>query len=136
MGSLLSYFFLFVAGAEEEEREGERGRGKRWRKGDEKGGEQERVSFFFLLLSLSLSRKITITRQKQRLSYRNTVPLRMFLIVPLGDFHICFSLNSSTRASSGVIVAHLMPTPCLRIALAASMVTWSSVASRCGSPRS
>ena len=27
----------------------------------------------------------------------------MFLIVPLGDFHIFFKLNSSTLASSGVI---------------------------------
>lgn len=31
-------------------------------------------------------------------------------MVPLGLFHIFFRLNSSTRASSGVIVAHLMPT--------------------------
>ena len=30
--------------------------------------------------------------------------------VPFGLFHIFFSLNSSTRASSGVMVAHLMPT--------------------------
>jgi len=42
--------------------------------------------------------------------YLKTVPLRMFLMVPLGLFHIFFSLNSSTRASSGVMVAHLMPT--------------------------
>jgi len=39
-----------------------------------------------------------------------TVPPRMFLMVPLGDFHICFNLNSSTLFSSGVMVAHLMPT--------------------------
>jgi len=39
-----------------------------------------------------------------------TVPPRMFLIVPFGDFHIFFNLNSSTRASSGVMVAHLIPT--------------------------
>ena len=31
---------------------------------------------------------------------RNTVPPRMLRIVPLGDFHIFFSLNSSTRASA------------------------------------
>ena len=37
---------------------------------------------------------------------------KMFRIVPFGDFHIFFNLNSSTRASSGVIVAHLTPTPC------------------------
>jgi hypothetical protein len=29
----------------------------------------------------------------------------------VGDFHIFFRPNSSTRASSGVIVAHLTPTP-------------------------
>lgn len=49
------------------------------------------------------------------------------LTVPFGLFHISFRLNSSTRASSGVIVAHLMPTLYLRIALAASIVTWSFV---------
>jgi CheY-like chemotaxis protein len=37
--------------------------------------------------------------------------------------------NSSTAASSGVIVAHLTPTPWRLIASAASTVTWSSVAS-------
>jgi hypothetical protein len=41
-----------------------------------------------------------------------------------------FSLNSSTRASSGVIVAHLIPTLYFLMASAASTVTWSSVASR------
>ncbi len=30
--------------------------------------------------------------------------------VPLGGRHICFNLNSSTRSSSGVMVAHLIPT--------------------------
>jgi hypothetical protein len=39
-------------------------------------------------------------------------------------------LNSFTRASSGVMVAHLTPTPTFLIASAASMVTWSLVASR------
>ena len=91
-------------------------------------------------LSLALSRSLSLSLSRppppRTQTYRNTVPLRMLRIVPLGDFHICFSLNSSTRASSGVIVAHLMPTPCFRIAFAASIVTWSSVASRCGSPRS
>ena len=35
-----------------------------------------------------------------------------------------------TRASSGVMVAHLTPTPCFLMALAASIVTWSLVVSR------
>lgn len=39
-----------------------------------------------------------------------TAPPKKFIKVPLGEFHIYFSLNSLTRASSGVIVAHLMPT--------------------------
>ena len=45
-------------------------------------------------------------------------------------FHIFFSLNSSTRFSSGVIVAHLTPTPYFLMALAQSIVIWSSVSSR------
>ena len=53
-----------------------------------------------------------------------------------GDSHIFLSLNSSTRASSGVIVAHLTPMPNSLIALALSTVTRSSVASRCSMPRS
>lgn len=40
-----------------------------------------------------------------------------------------FSLNSSTLASSGVMVAHLTPTEYFLMASAASMVTWSSVSS-------
>ncbi len=62
---------------------------------------------------------------------RKTVPPRMLRIVPFGLFHISFSLNSFTRASSGVIVAHLMPTLCLRIASAASTVTLSFVCDAC-----
>ena len=57
-------------------------------------------------------------------------------MVPFGDFHICLRLNSVTRAASGVMVAHLMPTPSRLIASAASMVTWSAVASRYSTPRS
>ena len=57
-------------------------------------------------------------------------------MVPLGDFHIFLRLNSFTRASSGVMVAHFTPTPYCLIASAASTVTWSSVASRCSMPRS
>jgi hypothetical protein len=47
--------------------------------------------------------------------------------VPLGLFHICFSLNSSTRASSGVMVAHLIPTLYFWMASAESIVIWSLV---------
>ncbi len=67
---------------------------------------------------------------------RNTTPPRMLRMVPLGESHIFFSPNSLTLASSGVIVAHLTPTPCRLIASAASTVTWSSVASRLSMPRS
>ncbi len=60
----------------------------------------------------------------------------MLLIFPLGDLHIFLRPNSSTLASSGVMVAHFTPTPYCLMALAASMVTWSSVASRFSMPRS
>ena len=43
---------------------------------------------------------------------RKMTPPRMLRIVPLGDRYISLRPNSSTRASSGVIVAHLTPTPC------------------------
>jgi len=79
---------------------------------------------------------------------RKTVPPRMFRIwvqrcdltngicakkggrrhtVPLGDRHISFRLNSLTRASSGVMVAHLTPTEYFLIASALSTVIWSFV---------
>ena len=61
---------------------------------------------------------------------RNTTPPRMLRIVPFGETHIFVRLNSFTRASSGVMVAHFTPTPCFLMACAASMVIWSSVASR------
>ena len=67
---------------------------------------------------------------------RKTTPPRMLRIVPFGERHIFFRPNSSTRASSGVMVAHLTPTPCCLMAFAASTVTWSSVASRCWIDRS
>lgn len=67
---------------------------------------------------------------------RNTTPPRMLRMVPFGETHIFFRPNSSTLASSGVMVAHLTPAPYCLIALAASMVIWSSVASRCSMPRS
>jgi len=54
---------------------------------------------------------------------RNTVPFRIFLIVPFGDFHICLRLNSLTRSLSGVIVAHFTPTLCLSMAFEQSIVT-------------
>ena len=67
---------------------------------------------------------------------RKMTPPRMLRIVPLGERYIAFSPNSSTLASSGVIVAHLTPTPCSLIASAASTVIWSSVASRLSIARS
>ena len=39
----------------------------------------------------------------QMMASRKTVPPRIFLMVPFGDFHICLRLNSLTRASSGAI---------------------------------
>ena len=54
---------------------------------------------------------------------RNTVPPRMLRIVPLGERHIFLRPNSSTRSSSGVMVAHLTPTPISLIASAQSTVT-------------
>ena len=73
---------------------------------------------------------------RQMMGSRKITPPRMLRIVPLGDFHICLSPNSATRASSGVMVAHLTPTPWVLIASAASIVTWSSVRSRSSIPRS
>ena len=61
---------------------------------------------------------------------RKMTPPRMLRIVPFGERYISLRPNSSTRASSGVIVAHLTPTPYSLIAFAASTVIWSSVASR------
>ena len=73
---------------------------------------------------------------EQMMGSRNTTPPRMLRMVPFGDLHIFFSPNSSTRASSGVMVAHFTPTPCSLMACAAATVTWSSVASRCSMLRS
>src|SRR3979411_2094935 len=67
---------------------------------------------------------------------RNSTPPKILRMVPFGDFHIPFSPNSFTRASSGVMVAHLTPTPTFLMALAASTVTWSLVLSRYSIPRS
>lgn len=60
---------------------------------------------------------------EMRIGSRKTVPCRIFLIVPFGDFHIYFSPNSFTLASSGVMVAHFIPTLQRLIASAASIVT-------------
>ena len=59
----------------------------------------------------------------QTMGSLKTVPSKILRIVPLGLFHICFNLNSSTLCSSGVMVAHLIPTPYCLMALAASTVT-------------
>ena len=42
---------------------------------------------------------------------RKMTPPRMLRMVPLGLFHIFFRPNSSTRCSSGVMVAHFTATP-------------------------
>ncbi len=57
-------------------------------------------------------------------------------MVPFGLFHISLRLNSFTRASSGVMVAHFTATPTFLVISAESMVTWSLVASRFSMPRS
>ena len=67
---------------------------------------------------------------------RNTVPSSTARMVPLGLFHISCSLYSSIRWALGVMVAHLTDTPYFLLARAASIVTWSPVASRLGRPRS
>ena len=59
----------------------------------------------------------------QMIGSRKITPPRMLRIVPFGLFHISLRLNSFTRASSGVMVAHLTPTPAALIACAESMVT-------------
>ena len=47
----------------------------------------------------------------QMIGSRKMVPSRMLRMVPLGDCHIFLRLNSFTRASSGVMVAHFTATP-------------------------
>ena len=61
---------------------------------------------------------------------RKTVPPTMFRMVPLGERHILERLNSVTRSSSGVMVAHLIPTLYSLMAFAAFTVISSLVASR------
>ena len=57
-------------------------------------------------------------------------------MVPLGLFHFFFKPNSFILASSGVIVAHLIPTLYFLIASAAARVILSSVVSLFFIPRS
>ncbi len=71
-----------------------------------------------------------------RMGLRNTVPSRIARMVPLGDFHMLLRLYSVMRAALGVMVAHLTATPYFLVALALSMVTWSSVSLRILRPRS
>ena len=52
-----------------------------------------------------------------------TTPPIMLRMVPFGDRHICFKPNSSTRSSSGVMVAHFTATLCSKVAKAESIVT-------------
>ena len=54
----------------------------------------------------------------------------MLRMVPLGDFHIFLRPNSLTRASSGVMVAHLTRDAVLLDRVRASIVIWSLVSSR------
>jgi hypothetical protein len=60
--------------------------------------------------------------KKPRQGKKNKGPADV-LTVPLGERHISFNLNSFTRSSSGVMVAHLIPTLYLRTASAESTVT-------------
>lgn len=66
----------------------------------------------------------------------NTVPSRMERMVPLGLLHISWSLYSSMRLALGVMVAHFTATPYFFVASAESIVIWSRVSSRLGSPKS
>ena len=66
----------------------------------------------------------------QMIGSRKIVPPRMLRIVPLGERHISLRLNSFTRPSSGVMVAHFTATPTSLVVSAASMVIWSLVSSR------
>ena len=56
--------------------------------------------------------------------------------IAMGMYNLDESIIGFARASSGVMVAHLTPTPNFLIAFAASTVIWSSVSSRFSMPRS
>ena len=72
----------------------------------------------------------------QMIGSRKITPPRMLRMVPLGERHISLRLNSFTRPSSGVMVAHLTATPTFLVISAASMVIWSLVSSRFSTLRS
>ena len=76
--------------------------------------EIKQIGFFQLGINLGIF--------LQSIGSLKTVPPKIFLIVPFGDRHIFFRSNSLTLCSSGVIVAHLIPTPYFLIARALSMV--------------
>ena len=59
---------------------------------------------------------------RQMIGSRKITPPRMLRMVPFGDRYISCRLNSFTRASSGVMVAHFTATPTFLVASAASMV--------------
>ena len=59
-----------------------------------------------------------------------------YLDIDLKYYDLGIESRDATRASSGVIVAHLTPTPYFLIALAESTVIRSPVASRLSMPRS
>ena len=63
----------------------------------------------------------------QMIGSLKTVPPRILRIVPLGESHIFFRPNSTTRSSSGVIVAHFTATLCLSVASAESIVTFQEI---------
>ncbi len=58
----------------------------------------------------------------QMIGSRKMTPPRILRMVPLGERYMSWRSNSFTRASSGVMVAHLTPTPTRLIASAASIV--------------
>ncbi len=73
---------------------------------------------------------------EQMIGSRKITPPRMLRMVPFGEGYMRLRPNSFTRASSGVIVAHLTATPHFLVASAASTVMRSSVSSRFSMPRS
>ena len=72
----------------------------------------------------------------QMIGSRKIVPPRMLRMVPFGERHMSLSLNSFTRPSSGVMVAHFTATPTFFVISAESMVIWSLVSSRFSTDRS
>ena len=58
-----------------------------------------------------------------RMGLLKTVPSRIALMVPFGDFHMLLRLYSGILAALGVMVAHLTATPYFLVAIAESIVT-------------